>query len=609
MISFYNVRQIVPIGVAIVASTWLTACVDKDYDLNEVDMTVGLGKDINLPKDNSTQDVCLNDVLDLGNTDFLTVGEDGMYNIDAIDNDEFVAHQAVPRFSVSAKTYKGSYTINLGDFTPQMSKRKAQKASDDEITFEAPMVDLDFYAHHNTTIITRVEHVGFNTYLNVDLSFADDLKACLANIKELRFALPQCLECGKAAFRGDSIAVDASNTLVLNNVKPSEGVSFQLNVVGIDLSETKPDGSYMKYVKGDGFYFKGALSISVVVNESQVDFDKVAEAKDLTVKGTAVLQKFTVMSARGGFTPERSFPKVGGVSLANLPSFLNDDAVHLDLYNPQLNINITSNVPFANKMTGAVVSKDNKGNVIKRIDIQQFSYKANGQSIVSIRRRPAAVESDTTVLVIPEICDLISNLPDSICLIDLVGRGDDNETAEIELSKYYQGRLRLSVTSGISLGEEAVSVYKREYKGWNDQFKDIRFVETTNAEGQTSIDGYIKVTANVESKIPAFLKLVACGIDANGKEISKDRLEVVVEKVIQASKDGKTAAKTQEVVYLKPKDADVFKSLDGVKFRIEMMAKNGKEKVTGVMLNAYSQTVKVTDIAIQKVGKVAIDLN
>ena len=119
----------------------------------------------------------------------------------------------------------------------------------------------------------------------------------------------------------------------------------------------------------------------------------------------------------------------------------------------------------------------------------------------------------------------------------------------------------------------------------------------------------MKVTANVESKVPAYLRLVACGIDAKGNEISSDRLAVDVQKVIQASKDGKTPAKTEEVIILRPKDSEVFKSLDGIRCRIEMTAKNGKEKVTGVMLNAYNQTIKVTDIAIQKVGKMAIDLN
>ena len=43
----------------------LVGCVDKDYDLGEVDMTIGTGGNLSLPSNNSTENVCLDDVLDL----------------------------------------------------------------------------------------------------------------------------------------------------------------------------------------------------------------------------------------------------------------------------------------------------------------------------------------------------------------------------------------------------------------------------------------------------------------------------------------------------------------------------------------------------------------
>ncbi len=599
-----------PLCAAALLALMAASCIDKDYDMDNVDLTVGVGNHLQLPSNNSTQDICLDDVLDLGNNNFLTVGSDGLYNIDAIDDDEFVAHQAVPQFTVPSKSYKGTYTINLGDFgpAPAMSRGvKGVKRADDEIAFTAPMVDLDFTFRHNTSTISYLEHIGFSTDLSVNLTFAKDLQDALSNIQKMTIALPQCIDCGKAAFRGDSIALEG-NVLTLSNVKPSEGVKVVLRLTGIDLSGKKADGSYMSYVQGTGFTFHGALTMGVVVRESAVDFDKVAEGKDLSVSGTAVINSFTVKTARGGFTPRRVFGKVGGVSLRDVPSFLTDDDVNLDLYDPQLNINITSNVPFANKMTAAIVSKDSKGNVLCRLEVPEFSYKAMGNSIVSIRRRPASHESDTTVVVMPEMCDVIRNLPDSICLVDLEGVGDDSQPCDIELSNYYQGRLRLSVASGISLGDEARIVYKDDYRGWNEQIKDIRFVETTT-DGQKTIDGYLKVNATIKSKVPAFLTLKAYGIDMQGREIGSDRLEVTVEKVVKASPDGVKAATTEEVIYVRPKDNAVFKELDGLAFRIVMTAANGNEKVTGVKLNAYKQTIKVTDITVQKFGKVAVDLN
>ncbi len=588
----------------------LSGCIEKDYDLGDVDTTIGLGAGMTLPSNNSTQDICLDDVLDLGDNNFLAVGTDGEYNIDVMDDDIFTAHMWVDEFAVPSKTYKGTYTINLGDFAPKSPKRHVRLA-DDDINFNAPMVDMDFTYPYKSSQISRLEYVGVKDgKLTISFAFSNDLKACLSNISQLRVSMPQCIVCGKAAYKGDSIALSADNMLVLNNVNPAEGATFAITIKGIDLTSKKSDGSYMTFTKGEGLAFHGSLLIGVTVKESAVDFDKVAESKDLSVSGNAVLSRMLVKSARGGFTPKREFGRVGGVSLRNAPSFLRDDEVNLDLYDPQLNINILSNVPFANKMTGAIVSKDMTGKVIHRIDVPEFSYKANGESVISVRRRPASTPSDTTVIVIHDICDVIRNLPDSIALIDLVGVGDDSQTADIELDKNYRGTIRLSVASGIALADDAVVVYKDDYSGWNDQFKDISFVETVT-DGTKKIEGYLKVISHVENKIPAYLNLTAAGIDITGNIIPRDRLEVEVENAIKASHDGKTPVETELVIYVRPKDNEVFKTLDGLTFRIAMTAQDKKtsEKVTGVKLNAYQQTVKVKDLKIQKYGKVAIDLN
>lgn len=589
----------------------LAGCIDNDYDLSELDKTIGLGGEyIQLPSDNSTEAVQLDEVLDLGDANFLVVSEDGNYNIDVVDDNPFAAHIWVDDFTVPSKTYKGTYKLDLGDLVPTSANSFRARRATDEIVFDASMVEMDFSYPYKTSQITSLDYIGVKaSTLSITLSFSQGMKKCLNNIKEVRFSFPKCIDCGKVAYKGDSLALDANNMLKLSNVKPSEDLSFVLNVKGVKLDRTY-DGSYMTYTKGEGFNLHGSLTIGVTVKESDVNIGEISTAGDLSVNGTAVLSKMSVATAKGRFAPKRSFGKVGGVSLRNVPNFLTDDEVDLDLYDPQLNINVYSDVPFATKVTGAIVSKDSKGKEILRMEVPEFSYKANGESVISVRRRPATTQSDTTIIVMPDICDLIRHLPDSIALVDLEGEGDDTQTAEIVIDKKYKGSIVLSVASGIALGSEAKIIYKDQYTGWNDQFKDISFVETTK-DGVKSINGYLKVTARVENKVPAYLTLLAYGIDASGRPISSDRLDVVVEKTIQASKDGKTAAATDEVIRIMPKDNDVFKILDGVEFRVAMTAKNekGASPVTGVLLNAYKQTIKVSDIKVEKIGKVAIDLN
>lgn len=598
------------LSAAALSMTMFTGCVDSDYSLSDIDKTIGVGgENLRLPSDNNTQDACLNDVLDLGENNFLKVAEDGNYYIDVMDDDTFTAHMWVNVFTVPNRTYRGTYKINLGDFAPAPPMRKTRKVNkaDDDIEFNAPMVDLDFDYAYRTDEITALEYVGVNNgQLHIKLVFSSELKKSLSMIKEMRFSYPQCIDCGKAAYKGDSIDVNADNQLVIYNVPTADDVDFVQTIKGINLSKTMGDGSYMRYTKGTGFSFHGALNIGVIVKESAVDFDQVAESTDLSVSGTADLTGMKVVTAKGKFTPQREFGRVGGVALRNIPSFLTEEGCNLDLYDPQLNVNIDSNVPFANKMTGAIVAKDKKGNVLKRIDVPEFSYKANGKSVVSVRRRKASVGSDTTVVVVPNLCDVIRDLPDSIALIDLVGRGDDSESATIELGKTYRGTMRLSVASGIALGADAVVIYKKEYTGWNDQVKDVSFVE---AKDSVYRFGYIKATCDIENKIPAYLTLTAIPVDKQGQEIGSDRIEVIVDKVIAASKDGRTPVKTSETITVVPKFSEALKNFDGLRFTVTMRAKNGSSSVAGVRLNAYNQTINLSNLKVVKHGLIAVDLN
>jgi thiamine pyrophosphokinase len=95
----------------------------------------------------------------------------------------------------------------------------------------------------------------------------------------------------------------------------------------------------------------------------------------------------------------------------------------------------------------------------------------------------------------------------------------------------------------------------------------------------------------------------------HGNDISNDQVEVIVESVIAASKNGVNTVTTKEVITIVPKNSNALKSFDGVRFTITMRAKNGSASVAGVRLNAYKQTIKVLNLKVQKNGKIAVDLN
>ncbi len=58
----------------------LVGCIDSNFDLSDVDATVGVGTEsLTLPGSNSTKEILLDDVLELNNSDFITTLDNGDY--------------------------------------------------------------------------------------------------------------------------------------------------------------------------------------------------------------------------------------------------------------------------------------------------------------------------------------------------------------------------------------------------------------------------------------------------------------------------------------------------------------------------------------------------
>ena len=106
-----RIISVAPLWVAATLALTLVGCVDKDYDLGEVDMTIGTGGNLSLPSNNSTENVCLDDVLDLGNNNFLKVSQDGMYNIDVLDDETFTAHMWVDEFYIPHRLHASTTSV------------------------------------------------------------------------------------------------------------------------------------------------------------------------------------------------------------------------------------------------------------------------------------------------------------------------------------------------------------------------------------------------------------------------------------------------------------------------------------------------------------------
>ena len=65
----------------------LSGCKDSDFDFDNIDTLLGLGgEELALPGNNSTRNIMLDDFLELNNSDFVHIADNGDYELN-IDDD------------------------------------------------------------------------------------------------------------------------------------------------------------------------------------------------------------------------------------------------------------------------------------------------------------------------------------------------------------------------------------------------------------------------------------------------------------------------------------------------------------------------------------------
>ena len=68
-------------AISMLGGMALSGCVDNNYDLGNLNKTIGIGNDdsFSLPGNNSSSEMVLDDVLDIADNDIIKVAEDGSY--------------------------------------------------------------------------------------------------------------------------------------------------------------------------------------------------------------------------------------------------------------------------------------------------------------------------------------------------------------------------------------------------------------------------------------------------------------------------------------------------------------------------------------------------
>lgn len=571
-----------PLASALLGGLALTACVNDDYDFNEIDSTMGFGGDgLELPA-SSTDTIKLVDVLDLNDDDCVKVRPNGDYVFEQEGGNVEPSRPEIDTISVKSHDSE-SREISL-KAVPGSGSTVVFKAEGDMQTFE--------YTGGKPEEVVLLESAESDAPLSFTLGLSA-LSRVVSEMEEVVIEFPSYMQLGSVNTNAANWSVDGSK-ITFANVSTASDLHLEANVSNLTFGVTGERGSLTVDYDANTIDLVGSVHVSI---RSAVT--SATTAPGAVLGSSFTMDDFDIMSVTGRFDPEIDLTDLGDVEITGVPDFLDDEDVRVDLYNPQIFLTIKSDLSMGGFVSGVLTSwKD--GVAIATVNVPEMAIQAGGETKVCICRRDDDMAGfDGVVQEVPELSKIIERIPDRITF-SAEARADASQTCEFELGRQYNIWPKYNVVAPIAFAAGAQIVYKDTIDGWNEDIEDF----------ELSDNSYISMKATIENRVPAFLTLSAYAIDVDGQRMADDEISVEVSNTVIASADGVNSVETPLNLKVTQGRKGAMKRLDGLVFDIKAAASdNGSSPIEGMTLNSQKHFLIARDIKIKLVGKLIGDFN
>lgn len=594
----FGLRKTVKVlGAIVVVSTFSMACVNDKFDLSDIDSTVAFGsEELQLPS-SSTQEVVLDDLLDLDDSETVVTDSNGYYQIKKDGGEIDPVHASVARSRISQEsTLAVPVRIDLGslpasfDLIPTGTELPGTGG-----TIEQEIQVFNFKGEHPEEVkaLTMTEMEGT---VSLKVMFNADLQSYLTHFTDMSLEFPPYMDINIDS--STPACIQEGHSLKFSNVATAQGIEVKGSIRHLDF--TKGDEQNQLTFDAKNVTMTGYVKVKATYPDA---VKGEGDTGNLLINSEMAISDLVLTGATGRFGPEIKLDELGSVTLTDIPDFLTEDDVLVDLYNPLITINLNSDMPVPGFLSGTLIATDKNGQELSRVAIPEMKVNAawqnNGQSRILICRTNEGIvtrspSNYTDVVVVPTLGDIIRRVPYTIAF-ESTARADENTECTIELGHEYTLQTAYNIEAPLAFAEDACIVYHKDMDGWQDDLEDYDLER----------DVFLKVMANIESTIPAYLTLSAVPIDKDGKSI--DKLKVDIDQTVKASPDGKQIVTTPITITVNQGEKGLLKKVDGLKFTIKAAASHGGSSVTGITLNAKDHYIKARDIRMSLMGKAIIN--
>lgn len=584
----------------------MSGCMDDNYDTGDIDLTMGFGADsLTLPL-SSTAEIPLADVLDIEDGGCVVVdslqelgGEAWDYWFYQAGDDVEPTHPRVEKFLVHEKNIVKYDSIGMGSSLAGKSRTSRRVSA--AMTAEANIHLFDYEGDKPAEVIS-IDEATVESHLSLSMDPAEVAPYCAA-FETVTLEFPAYMTLTKIGNVSKTVGgyTMENNKVVFRDVKTSGKLEFEADVTRFDFKCT--DTAYGALtIAGDKVTATGKLHVEIYAPEVEVS----ADLANKFIKSTIDMEDFTVTGGTGYFTPSIELSDMGGATVTGVPDFLTEEDVVVDLYNPQILLNINNDMDVDGTIDGTLVSKKG-GATLATIPVEGLQIKRNGMTKICICRTDEGVDASEydQVKVVPELSDAVKTIPDRI-EFSATATADGTKKSSFLLGHDYTVTTSYDFRSPLAFAADARFVYRDTLDDWHSDIEDMEFADES--------DAILTLTGNVENRIPAYLTVSVVAIDEAGNPIPDDVAVTVmvdgqVDGRVKASADGSTAATSVLAIELKQMKEGGLNKLDGILFQATGTASDDSDAVVGKTLNAKNHTLKIDNIKVTVTGQIIEDFN
>lgn len=513
------------------AAFLLTSCIDDSYDLNKVDLTMGLGSEGLAVKFGNTEKILLNDILETD--DNVKVDGTNLY---------YLVESGSTNINMKVNTFTTSINdTHLNMNAPVLTFDDVKQAVEEETghTFPSSVTSVPITSGFSTTGNAEGnEKVNFNVKDVKDVSYIKDLDIEETDIKlnlntvntpssmpfgvqkleNMKITIPTCLKVVKGSVANGWVLDEATNTLTCTSMNYSAQnptiCSMKLNKIVLNRA---PKNNQVTFTDDElTMHMEGKVTFGASRNFDMGKNDVASVRLDIAIgnqQGTSLEKLLTVKQVTGKFTPAID-PAIDPINISeSLPDFLKDEEVEIDVANPTLRFKSDfTNIPVGVDLSGKVTSEYTDKTKNKTITLPKQSFDENTNNIVYYYQGNKPYDPEGTPATyksakVDNLGTLIKKLPEQIN-VDLkngqVAVKDKEYT--IELGKKYAADAHYNVFVPFEFNKGLTIVYRDSTKSMNDDLKDY------GAEG-------IRVNGTAQNAIPLDLVVTLEALDVDGNPI------------------------------------------------------------------------------------------